>query len=181
MKKQSIQKPFFKVLIHQRHLIHYRYMRDTTLLFLIKKEGDNITDICLAMKKRGFGVGRYNGVGGKVESGETIEEAVKREAFEEAGAIVGTIHKCAELAFTFPHKEDWNQLVHVYFTDSWHGEIIETEEMDPLWFRVADIPYQSMWPDDIFWLPKVLEGEQVRARFVFAEGDVIIDKEVTCS
>jgi mutator protein MutT len=154
-------------------------MKNTTLLFLVKREGDTITDICLAMKKRGFGVGRYNGVGGKVEGEETIEEAVKREAEEEIGVAVGNMTKCAELAFTFPHKEDWNQLVHVYITDSWSGEIVETEEMKPEWFAVSAIPYNTMWPDDIFWLPKVLEGNQVHAKFSFAEGDVIISQEVT--
>ena len=46
-------------------------MRDSTLLFLVKKEGDKISNICLPMKKRGFGAGRYNGVGGKVEAGES--------------------------------------------------------------------------------------------------------------
>jgi mutator protein MutT len=115
-------------------------MKNTTLLFLVKKEGEVVTDICLAMKKRGFGAGRYNGVGGKVESGESIEEAVKREAEEEIGVTVGEMEKCAELAFTFPHKEDWNQLVHVYMTDSWTGDIVETEEMKPEWFAVSAIP-----------------------------------------
>lgn len=153
-------------------------MRDTTLLFLVKKNGDIITDICLAMKKRGFGVGRYNGVGGKVEGDETIEEAVKREANEEIGVIVGDITKCAELTFTFPHKEDWNQLVHVYFSSEWSGDIVETEEMNPTWFSINTIPFDTMWPDDVFWLPKVLEGRQVRAKFSFAEGDVIVSQEV---
>jgi 8-oxo-dGTP pyrophosphatase MutT (NUDIX family) len=35
------------------------------------------------MKKRGFGEGRWNGVGGKVEPGESIEAALIREAKEE--------------------------------------------------------------------------------------------------
>ena len=34
--------------------------------------------ILLGMKKRGFGVGRWNGFGGKVDGGETVEEAAKR-------------------------------------------------------------------------------------------------------
>ncbi len=154
-------------------------MRDTTLLFLVKRNDDVITDICLAMKKRGFGVGRYNGTGGKVEEGESIEDAVKREAREEIGVVVQDMSKCAELAFTFPDKTDWNQLVHVYITYEWQGNIVESEEMKPEWFAVNDIPYATMWPDDIFWLPKVLDGNYIKASFSFGEGDVILDQEVT--
>ena len=35
-------------------------------------------EILLGFKKRGFGAGRWNGFGGKVENGETIEEGAKR-------------------------------------------------------------------------------------------------------
>lgn len=153
-------------------------MKNTTLLFLVKKDGEAVTDICLAMKKRGFGAGRYNGVGGKVEGEETIEDAVKREAHEEIGVTVTEITKFGELTFIFPHKEDWNQLVHVYLAYVWQGETVETEEMNPTWFKVSDIPYGDMWPDDIFWLPKVLEGDLIKGRFVFAEGDVIMENHV---
>lgn len=38
--------------------------------------------VLLGMKKRGFGQGRYNGFGGKVEKGETIIEAAIRETIE---------------------------------------------------------------------------------------------------
>jgi 8-oxo-dGTP pyrophosphatase MutT (NUDIX family) len=55
-------------------------MRNTTLLFLVKKQDNKITDVLLAMKKRGFGAGRWNGVGGKLGEGETIEQAVIRES-----------------------------------------------------------------------------------------------------
>ena len=45
--------------------------------------------VLLGMKKRGFGQGRWNGFGGKLHEGETIEQAAKRETFEEAGVQVG--------------------------------------------------------------------------------------------
>ena len=38
----------------------------------------NNSDVLLGMKKRGFGVGRWNGFGGKVHSNETVLEAAKR-------------------------------------------------------------------------------------------------------
>jgi len=34
--------------------------------------------ILLGYKKRGFGAGKWNGFGGKVEIGETVEDAAKR-------------------------------------------------------------------------------------------------------
>ncbi len=153
-------------------------MKNTTLLFLVQKDGEEVTTICLAMKKRGFGMGRYNGVGGKVEQGESIEDAVLRETQEEIGVQALAITKQGELTFRFPHQEDWDQLVHVYLCESWKGEVTESEEMSPSWFALEDIPYKDMWPDDIFWLPHVLAGQYIKASFSFGEGDVILSQEV---
>ena len=77
---------------------------------------------------------RWNGVGGKVESSETIEDAAKRETKEEIDISPKDLQKVAELSFYFPHNNTWNQLVHVYFSESWVGEISESEEMRPKWF-----------------------------------------------
>ncbi len=44
-----------------------------TLLFVLRPG-----QVLLGMKKRGFGKGRWNGFGGKVHKGESIEEAAIR-------------------------------------------------------------------------------------------------------
>jgi 8-oxo-dGTP diphosphatase/2-hydroxy-dATP diphosphatase len=160
-------------LLDIRRLPRSNYMRNASLIFLIKKSEGKIEEVCLAMKKRGFGVGRWNGVGGKVQEGESIEEAARREAKEEIEVDSKDLLKVAELTFTFPHNESWNQIVHVYFCTNWNGEPKESEEMNPRWFRVKDIPYSEMWPDDKFWLPKVLEGKLIVGSFEFGEGDAI--------
>lgn len=149
-------------------------LRDSTLVFLTKRDEGKIVQVCLAMKKRGFGQGRWNGVGGKVDAGETVEDAAKREAREEIAVDINVMTKVAELTFRFPHNPAWDQLVHVYIAESWTGEPAESEEMAPDWFSPDNLPYASMWPDDIFWLPKVLNGERVKASFSFGEGDVIL-------
>ena len=152
--------------------------RNSTLVFLVTKENNNIIRICLAMKKRGFGKGRWNGAGGKVEPGETIEAAAKREAEEEISVSPENMEKVAELAFTFPHNPAFDQLVHVYLCEEWGGEIAESEEMRPEWFLIEEIPYKDMWPDDEFWLPFVVKGEKVRGAFTFGEGDVVEKQQV---
>lgn len=153
-------------------------LRDATLVFLVKKTDQEIADICLAMKKRGFGAGRWNGVGGKVEVGEEIIDAATRETKEEIGVSVEQIKKVGELSFFFPHNPAWNQKVHVYFSEHWLEEPSESEEMKPHWFSIDQIPFDEMWADDEFWLPEVLAGKLVRADFVFGEGDVVLEKQV---
>jgi len=154
-------------------------MGTTTLLFLIKKSGDTISHICLAMKKRSFGKGRWNGVGGKLNEGESIESAVIRETKEEIGVHPKNFKKVAELCFNFPeHKKHFNQTAHVYFCDEWENNPAESEEMNPQWFHVDELPFHSMWPDDIFWLPKVLQGEIIKGNFLFGDSDNVLEHEL---
>ncbi len=141
-----------------------------TLLFL--RRGDQIL---IAMKKRGFGEGRWNGVGGKVEPEETIEQALVRECQEEIGVTPTSYTKIAEHDFVInATTEPWMQIVHAYFCDEWEGEPSESEEMAPQWFNIADVPYDGMWQDDHMWLPLCLKGKKFKTTFRFDENDEII-------
>ena len=154
------------------------HLRNATLVFLIKKSEGKITEICLAMKKRGFGMGKWNGVGGKVEQGETIEESARREAKEEIGISPNNMEKTAEISFYWPNNPAWDQMVHIYFSDNWTGEPVESEEMNPLWFKVSEIPFDKMWADDILWLPRALENKLLRATFKFGDGAIVLEQEI---
>jgi len=136
-----------------------------TLLFLRRND-----QILLAMKKRGFGEGRWNGVGGKIEPNETETEALIRETQEEIEVTPLEYEKVAVLDFTFPDGTVSMQ-GHVYFCTKWEGEPRETEEMAPQWFRISDIPYDDMWQDDIVWLPQVLKGRKLHGNFIFDHND----------
>lgn len=145
-----------------------------TLLFLVR-DGQ----VLLAMKKRGFGTGKWNGVGGKLDPGETIEQALVRECQEEIGATPSSWRKAAEFDFVQDIRTNpWHMYVHVYTSNNWHGEPTETEEMRPEWFAFKDIPYQDMWDDDIIWLPRVLAGDTLRGEFTFDENDQMVSHNV---
>ncbi len=147
-------------------------MTEATCLFLL--DGDRIL---LAMKKRGFGEGKWNGAGGKVNADETIKEATTRECFEEIGVTPKDIGKWAVLNFYFPDgKPDWR--VNVFVTRQWEGEPIESEEMKPEWFPVSEIPYDEMWEDDIHWLPHVLDQKKLIGHFVFDEDERLVADSV---
>jgi ADP-ribose pyrophosphatase YjhB (NUDIX family) len=148
-------------------------MRNATLI--VVRDGNKIL---LGMKKKGFGAGKWNGFGGKVENGETIEAAALRELREESGLLVEETKKAGVITFKFPHKPDWDQVVHVFTADQFAGNPVETEEMKPEWFEIEKIPFDKMWTDDPHWLPHVLKGKFVTATFVFAPDERILEKEV---
>jgi mutator protein MutT len=142
-------------------------MKICTLLLLRRDD-----EILLAMKKRGFGADRWNGVGGKLDSGETIEQALIRECQEEICVTPVTYEKVAVHDFIFPDGTPDMQ-VHAYIATEWQGEPTETEEMAPKWFKISDIPYAHMWQDDIVWLPQVLLGKKIACSFTFDENDLM--------
>jgi len=133
--------------------------------------------ILLAMKKRGFGQGRWNGLGGKVQDGETIEQAAKREAFEEAGIKPGELQKMGVIEFSWKTKPDTLQ-VHIFKSESFWGIPTESEEMKPAWFDASQIPYSAMWQDDIYWMPLFLENKKFLGKFIFDDQDNILEKEL---
>lgn len=135
-------------------------MKVVTLVFVHDDQ-----KVLLGYKKRGFGSGRWNGFGGKVEPGETLEQAARRELREESGLEAVSLQPKAEIEFTFV---DGNHLLcHIFTTQEVVGEPVETEEMRPQWYAHHEVPYQEMWSDDAVWLPHVLAGKTLKAYFEF--------------
>ena len=122
-------------------------MRNATLCLPIK-DGK----ILLGVKKKGFGVGKLNGFGGKQEEGEHIDDTAVRELDEEIGlkTTKEKMRKMAEVDFFFPHRDnkDWDQQVHIYLVDEWQGNPQESDEMSFEWHHVDNIPFERMWKDD---------------------------------
>ncbi|MEI6627543.1 MAG: 8-oxo-dGTP diphosphatase [bacterium] len=133
--------------------------------------------VLLGMKKRGFGVGRWNGFGGKLTEGETIEDGAKREMREEAGIEIITMNKLGIIDFDFRGKPDTLE-VHIFKVNNFSGEPIESEEMKPHWFGVDEIPFKEMWKDDIYWMEMFLNDKKFKGRFLFDEADAILEHEL---
>lgn len=147
---------------------------ETTLLLLRK---DN--KILLAMKKRGFGEGKYNGVGGKLEEGETPEEAMIREANEEIGVIPKEYYKVGVINFIeYVKGNKENVIFHLYVATKWDNTPIETEEMKPEWFNINKIPYDKMFLDDKYWMPFVIENKKINGYFEFDENWNLLSNKV---
>jgi ADP-ribose pyrophosphatase YjhB (NUDIX family) len=119
-----------------------------TNCFLVKLGPDgNPTDVCLGMKKRGFGAGMWNGAGGKPNEGVSIIAATDRETLEEFGVVVRKKEKVGEFQFVLK-EEEMTATMHAFFSTLWDNDPVESEEMRPQWFAVGDMPYDQMWKSD---------------------------------
>ncbi|MBU1050690.1 8-oxo-dGTP diphosphatase [Candidatus Bipolaricaulota bacterium] len=144
-------------------------MVHATLCFIVRDGAP--PHVLLGKKKRGFGMGKLNGIGGKLEPGELPDDGVIREVEEEVGITIhkSGLHPAGRITFRFPFMKTFDHFVHVYCATEWEGEPIETEEMLPSWFSVNEIPFERMWQDDAYWLPIVLGGKHIVAEFTFGE------------
>ena len=146
-------------------------------LVVIQKDGK----VLLGMKKRGFGVGKWNGFGGKVDVSETVEDAAKRELFEEAGITAESMEKLGVLDFSWKGKEQDILEVNIFKATDFSGEPQESEEMKPQWFNVGEIPFEKMWSSDEYWYPPFLENKKFTGKFVFDDKNNVLEHQLNQS
>ena len=141
-----------------------------TLCFLIEAG-----KILLIRKKRGFGAGKINAPGGRIEPGEEPHECAIRETSEEVGLTPAGVRNHGELHFQF--TDGYSLHCTVFVANDYSGELIETDEALPIWTPLDSIPYEEMWADDIHWLPGVITGGTFRGYFHF-DGEKMLSKHL---
>jgi len=139
--------------------------------YLTRLSATGERQVLLGRKKKGLGLGNIVGLGGKLEPGESAVDAAVREVEEESGLIVArdALTAMGVLTYLFPHKPAWSQRSNVFVTDRFSGTPRESDELNPVWFTIADLPVDEMWDDARHWLPGVLAGMPVTATFTFGE------------
>jgi 8-oxo-dGTP diphosphatase len=148
--------------------------KERAVLCFVKKDDS----VMLIHKKTGLGKGKVNAPGGRIEPGERALEAAIRETIEETHVIPSNLQKVAELFFIF--TDGYSLHGTVFFADEHSGIPVETDEADPFWCKINDLPYEQMWEDDRHWLPLVLQGKKIRGYFIF-DDDKMLSKSVVIS
>ncbi|CAM9611057.1 unnamed protein product [Discosporangium mesarthrocarpum] len=154
--------------------------KDMTLVFCKREMEPGRKEILLGRKKRGFGEGKWNGFGGKVELGETVRDAACRELVEESNlkAEKGSLARRGLLIFHVPSYPEIMR-VHVFEVLEFSGSATETEEMLPKWFAEECLPLEVMWADDRHWMPLFLSGKHFKGEFHFSDESTILSHTLT--
>jgi 8-oxo-dGTP diphosphatase len=112
--------------------------------------------------------GKWNGLGGKFEKGETPEECVIREVLEESGLSIQNPKYCGLLVFTNFKGNDW--YVFVFTATDFTGELIDSPEGRLEWVPNEKLLDLNLWESDHIFLPWIRQGILFSAMFEY-EGD----------
>ena len=119
--------------------------------------------------------GKWNGLGGKFEAGETPEECVIREVFEESGLSIYKPKLCGLLIFPNFKGDDW--YVFVFTASQFSGELIDSPEGRLEWVEDSRLSSLNLWESDHIFLPWIERGEFFSAKFEY-EGDKMCGYDV---
>ena len=120
--------------------------------------------------------GKWNGLGGKLETGETPEECAQREITEESG--LRAINLALKGLLTFPafaNEEDWYAFVFV--ADEFEGELIDSPEGVLQWINDPELMDLDLWAGDRIFLKWLDRPGFFSGKFIYQDGQ-FIDYEV---
>jgi 8-oxo-dGTP diphosphatase len=116
--------------------------------------------------------GKWNGLGGKLNPGESPEECAVREIFEESGLRVHNPQLKGFLTFpAFSLDEDW--YVFVYVVEDFDGELIDSAEGILRWVDNPDLPALNLWEGDPIFLPWLDRPGIFSGKFIYKDGRLV--------
>jgi len=120
--------------------------------------------------------GKWNGLGGKLEQGESPEECVIRELREESGLEIHQPRYRGLLIFTNFKDDDW--YVWVFTATDFQGALIDSPEGDLKWIPDDELTSLPLWESDLIFFPWLEKPGVFSAKFEYA-GDKMQGYTVT--
>ena len=129
-------------------------MLNTTLCYITR--GDEVLMLHRIKKKNDLNEGKWIGIGGKFEAGESPDECVIRETWEETGLRLAGA--CPRGLVTFC-SDNWEmEYMHLFTADHFTGELVtECNEGELAWIPKDRIATLSLWEGDKIFLKLLAE------------------------
>jgi 8-oxo-dGTP diphosphatase len=117
--------------------------------------------------------GKWNGLGGKLEAGESPEEGVVREVFEESGLTITSPLLIGVMTWPlFDGVEDWYAFV--YTANNFEGTLRdECAEGTLHWIANELLLERPMWEGDYLFLTWLLQRRFFSGKFVYKDGELV--------
>ncbi len=149
-------------------------MKNTTLCY-IEKDGKYL--MLLRNKKAvDENSGKWIGVGGKFEEGESPEDCLLREVFEETGLTL-TEYRFRGIV-TFVSDEWGTEYMHLFTATGFTGEVCACDEGQLCWIAREDVLSLNIWEGDRIFLKMLLEDRPFFSIKLCYEGEKLVSVDV---
>jgi 8-oxo-dGTP diphosphatase len=116
--------------------------------------------------------GKWNGLGGKFEAGESPEDCVIREILEESGLMIANPKLKGFITFPlFDGRDDW--YVFLFVAEEFSGELIDSPEGNLEWIPDEKVTELPLWDGDKIFLSWLKGQKFFSAKFVYTDGAYI--------
>lgn len=149
---------------------------DKTVLAYIFNDKDEILMLYRNKEENDINEGKWMGVGGHLEKGETKDDALIREIKEETGLDVKEYKFLATLYF---YNGDYSEVMYLYRVDKVEGTLKECDEGDLKYIKKEDILSLNMWSGDKEFLKLMFENAPYFEMNLIYNGDELIKVERT--
>ncbi len=130
------------------------------------KRGGRTLMLHRVKKKNDIHEGKWNGLGGKAEPGESPEECALREVKEESGLTIKNPKLCGILTFPkFDGDNDW--LVFAFTARQFSGRLIDCNEGRLEWIPDRRLLKLPLWEGDQHFLKWIRQGRFFSAKFTY--------------
>lgn len=144
----------------------------STLCYI--KRDDSILMLHRVKKKNDINKGKWIGVGGHFEDGESPEECLIREVLEETGLKL-TSYKFRAI-ITFLYDKDITEYMHLYTADEFFGEMIECDEGNLSWVPKSKLLDLELWDGDKIFLKLLDERDDFFSlKLIYDKNDNLVE------
>lgn len=147
-------------------------MVETVLLYL-EQDGKYLM-LYRNKKKKDINKGKWIGIGGHIEEGETKEEALVRECKEETSLNLLSYSLRGKLVFVI---DGYEETCYLYTSSSFEGEIQECDEGELAFVNKEEIFHLPLWEGDVVFLKMLLNDEPYFVLRLNYENDKLISYE----
>ena len=150
-------------------------IKHTTLCY-IEKDGAYLL-LLRNKKERDVNGGKWVGIGGHLEEGETPDECLLREVREETGLILEDYRAVGDIAFL---SNAWPaEIMHLYHAKGFSGELLpDCNEGTLAWIDKREALSLPMWEGDRLFLERMEEGGNFFHMILIYEGDTLKEYKV---
>lgn len=148
----------------------------TTLCYIENDRGEYLM-LHRTKKKNDQNEGKWIGVGGKFEAGESPEECMLRETREETGL---TLTSCRFRGIvTFISDQGENEYMHLFTADKYEGTLCSCSEGELAWVPKKDLFDLNLWEGDRIFLQELIHGECFFSLKLTYEGGHLTDSSLS--